>query len=374
MEPKANRKPGTRTYLSIWNLGLVRQLSFLPLMLAVFGVPVRAARVCDSFGNCRVYISKRPVPLRAQETPVWCWAASLSMLFAYYNYPVQQEAIVTRYFGAPLPVPGPPWILRDALNTDWTDATGKRFRVTSRITDLYGGSSFQVSNADIVGALADEKPVFYADANHALILVQTDYIAALPQPIIVAGWAIDPYPGPNFGFRQLQPSEMQASFAAIADVRDVTAVPSISRITNGASYTLEIAPQGFVTIFGTNLASAVTSWDRYIVNDQLPSSILGTSVTINGRAAFVSYVSPTQINAIVPATTSSGTISVSVATPNGTATGNVLLKQRSPGLFASSWLGRTYAVAAPVSSPRSFVAPTGAVPGGRRSAAPRASS
>ncbi len=196
----------------------------------------REFRVCDPFGNCRVYLSRRPVTVIAQQTAVWCWAASLAMLFDYYGHPVQQARIVSRYFLAPIPVTGPPWVLTQALNTTWTDDNGRQFRVRSRITDRYTGSLFQVSDTDVLNALAADQPVFYADATHAMILVQADYTNSPFGPYVRAGWAIDPWPL-SLGFRQLQPHELQATYLAIATVEDITpSSPAVTDVVSSASF------------------------------------------------------------------------------------------------------------------------------------------
>jgi hypothetical protein len=149
------------------------------------------ARNSDAFGQCLVYLSRRPVPVIAQQTPVWCWAASLAMLFDYYGHPVAQSRIVSSYFALPIAVTGSPWLLRDALNTTWTDDNGRQFRVSSRITDRYTGSLFQVTNADVLNALANEQPIFYGDATHAMVLVQAAYTNTPIGTNVTAGWAID---------------------------------------------------------------------------------------------------------------------------------------------------------------------------------------
>jgi len=56
------------------------------------------------------------------------------------------------------------------------------------------------------------------------VLVQTDYVVGPDNlPHIIGGGAIDPYPNPMtgqaWGFRPLQPNEMQGFFAAIPRVQ-----------------------------------------------------------------------------------------------------------------------------------------------------------
>jgi hypothetical protein len=60
----------------------------------------------------------------------------------------------------------------------------------------------------------------------------------------------------------------------------------------------------------------------------------GVSVTVNGKSAFVSYISPMQINAQAPDDTTTGTVPV-VVTNNGVASASatVILDEYSPALF-----------------------------------------
>jgi hypothetical protein len=56
-----------------------------------------------------------------------------------------------------------------------------------------------------------------------------------------------------------------------------------------------IQPGEWVSIFGSNLANSTASW-----NGNFPKSLGGTSVMIDGTAAYLLYVSPGQINLQAP--------------------------------------------------------------------------
>src|SRR5579859_7988436 len=86
-----------------------------------------------------------------------------------------------------------------------------------------------------------------------------------------------------------------------------------------------IQPGEWVSVYGHNLASKTVSW-----NGDFPTSLGGTRVTIDGKAAYLSYVSPTQINLQAPDDTSLGTVSVVVTTAAGNATATVTLSQFAP--------------------------------------------
>lgn len=84
----------------------------------------------------------------------------------------------------------------------------------------------------------------------------------------------------------------------------------------------------WVSIFGSNLASSATVW-----KGDFPISLGGTSVMINGRAAYLSYVSPGQINLQAPDDAATGSVPVVVTTAFGTATSTVTLAPFAPSFL-----------------------------------------
>ncbi len=81
----------------------------------------------------------------------------------------------------------------------------------------------------------------------------------------------------------------------------------------------------WVSIYGTNLASSVVTW-----GGDFPTQLGGTSVTVNGKPAYLWYVSPTQINLQVPTDSATGTVNVVVTTANGSVTSSATLAQVAP--------------------------------------------
>lgn len=74
-----------------------------------------------------------------------------------------------------------------------------------------------------------------------------------------------------------------------------------------------IAPGSWMEIYGTNLANSTLSWaDSDFVNGVGPTSLGGVTVSIGGKAAFIDYVSPGQINALVPSDVPTGAANVTV--------------------------------------------------------------
>lgn len=153
-------------------------------------------------------------------------------------------------------------------------------------------------------------------------------------------------------------------YTATATLAAAGAVPTIrtaSGVVNGASFAAPIAPGSWVTIFGENLAPAGVSriWRAdEIVNGQLPLSLEGTKVRINGRDAAIYYVSPGQLNVQAPDDGSRGAVSVEVTTASGTsAPGSVTLQGEAPAFFRFEQNSGKYAAA--VHTDGSYVGPLG---------------
>jgi uncharacterized protein (TIGR03437 family) len=89
-----------------------------------------------------------------------------------------------------------------------------------------------------------------------------------------------------------------------------------------------IQPGEWVSIYGSGLAASPVSW-----NQDFPTSLAGTSVTINGKSASLSFVSPTLINLQAPNDTATGSVPVVVTTTGGTATATVTLAQIAPSFL-----------------------------------------
>jgi uncharacterized protein (TIGR03437 family) len=86
-----------------------------------------------------------------------------------------------------------------------------------------------------------------------------------------------------------------------------------------------VQPGEWISIFGSNLASATATW-----NNDFPTSLGATSVTIDNKAAYLWFVSPMQINLQVPDDSTLGSVNVVVTTSGGTATSTVTLGQFGP--------------------------------------------
>ncbi len=121
-----------------------------------------------------------------------------------------------------------------------------------------------------------------------------------------------------------------AVIAGIAPAQPPSGAPFIAPggIVPADSTTSTIQPGEWVSVFGSGLASSTVYW-----NGDFPTSLGGTSVTINDKPAYLSFVSPTQINLQAPNDSSTGTVTVSVKTASGTATGSVTLASVAPSFL-----------------------------------------
>jgi uncharacterized protein (TIGR03437 family) len=79
--------------------------------------------------------------------------------------------------------------------------------------------------------------------------------------------------------------------------------PVITLAANAEGEAALIAPNTWVEIKGLNLAPAGDAriWQSAdFVNNQLPAQLDGVTVTVNGKNAFLYYISPTQVNILTP--------------------------------------------------------------------------
>lgn len=131
-----------------------------------------------------------------------------------------------------------------------------------------------------------------------------------------------------------------------------------------------VAPGSWVEIYGTNLAPDTRGWggsDFTGPNGSIaPISLDGVSVSIGGQAAFVDYISPTQVNAQLPSNIATGgALQLTVTNgPQTSAPANLTVNATAPGLLATANFkvgSNQYVVAQ--HSDGSYVLPTGAIAG-----------
>jgi uncharacterized protein (TIGR03437 family) len=116
-------------------------------------------------------------------------------------------------------------------------------------------------------------------------------------------------------------------------------------VVNAATPGAEIAPNTFVTIVGAGLSPVTRGWQASdFSGPNLPTSLSGVTVTINGQAAYPTFVSPGQINVLTPANLEVGAPAAVVVSDSG-LTNFALGVQTSAFGPAFFLLGGKYAVA-----------------------------
>ncbi|HYP05233.1 MAG TPA: peptidylprolyl isomerase [Bryobacteraceae bacterium] len=124
-----------------------------------------------------------------------------------------------------------------------------------------------------------------------------------------------------------------ANFVTIRSIR-----PLARAISAGAFGAFgEAAPGSYLEIYGVDLAATTRSWEaRDFNNGAAPTSLDDVKVTIGGQDAFISYISPTQVNVQVPENVAPGATVPVVVSYQGQekAFGSITIKPVAAGLLA----------------------------------------
>jgi len=108
----------------------------------------------------------------------------------------------------------------------------------------------------------------------------------------------------------------------------------VRSVVDAAGFQPAIASGAWVTILGSGFTSAVQTWTPGPVDQQLPPSLGGVSVTIDGVPAYIDYISPGQINVIAPDDPELGPVAVEVISAQGNSYPGTVVKQRlTPEFF-----------------------------------------
>jgi uncharacterized protein (TIGR03437 family) len=150
---------------------------------------------------------------------------------------------------------------------------------------------------------------------------------------------------------------------AMSAARNLTAVfiaagPAISSVVDGASGQPVIAPNSFVSIYGSGFTSFTGDWSGAIQNGALPTTLGGVQVRINGKDCYLSYARSDQLNVLTPYDTASGPVTVEVITAERTVSATATMAPVAPVLFGYNAAGRFY-VSALFANTGVYVAPAG---------------
>lgn len=134
-------------------------------------------------------------------------------------------------------------------------------------------------------------------------------------------------------------------------------------VVNGASFLPGIAPGTWITIMGAYLSQTTRSWTAAdFSGNNLPTQLDGVSVTINGKPAYVAYISPQQLNVLTPDDVAQGPVPIQVLTPQGaTNVVNATESALAPAPFTFTQDGIGYAAA--VRADGAYIGPPNLIPG-----------
>lgn len=78
--------------------------------------------------------------------------------------------------------------------------------------------------------------------------------------------------------------------------------PVVTGLANSASFQPAFAANTYISILGSGLANTTRPWNAsdFVNGNELPTSLNGVSVTAGGVPAYVQYISPQQVNIILP--------------------------------------------------------------------------
>jgi uncharacterized protein (TIGR03437 family) len=143
--------------------------------------------------------------------------------------------------------------------------------------------------------------------------------------------------------------------------------PAISLVANAfrdssvyGPATPVIAPNTWVEITGSNLAPDSRPWQSSdFANGQMPMQLDGVSVTVNGKNAYVYYISPTQVNVLTPPDAIPSGAQVQLNNGISGYTTSVMAYSLSPSFFVFN--GGPYVTATHLNG--SYIGPVNLYPG-----------
>ncbi len=135
--------------------------------------------------------------------------------------------------------------------------------------------------------------------------------------------------------------------------------PVISGILNSANANASVCPGSFTSVYGKWLGTVARLWEhRDFTGNAMPTSLEGSAVTFGDQKAYAYYVSPGQMNVVVPRL-APGTYPVRVTTSAGQSNSiNADVKETCPAAFMFGDQKHVVAV-----YPDGTVAQTPSVPG-----------
>ena len=131
-------------------------------------------------------------------------------------------------------------------------------------------------------------------------------------------------------------------------------VTTVSGATFNNTAPITLTAGGIGSGFGCNMATATASASDADPNTpgfQLPTTLGGTTVAVKDstgttRNAGLFYVSPAQVNYLIPAGTANGAATITITAGNGAiSSGSYIIASVQPGIFSTNQVGTGYAAA-----------------------------
>lgn len=128
--------------------------------------------------------------------------------------------------------------------------------------------------------------------------------------------------------------------AIILGILSAAAVCGQITFVNGASFNASqpLAPDSFASAFGQNLCSH-TGTAQWTGDGRLPTDLGGCSVVVNGTPAMMYYVSPGQMNFVIPPGLIQGQAPILIHNGADVQTGSMTIGAAGPGVFALNGMG-----------------------------------
>ena len=159
--------------------------------------------------TARVNMEQLMQSVSTQQCEMWCWAASISMMFGFYGHPISQAQIVLATYGNIVCLPsGSTYTIGADLSRPWIDSRGASFN--SRVEaayDFFNGFNTFAGNQSIIDALKANNPMLYCNRSHAMVLYSVTYVDSPFGPDIQRADVIDPWPYSQRS-HPLSPSEL----------------------------------------------------------------------------------------------------------------------------------------------------------------------
>jgi uncharacterized protein (TIGR03437 family) len=123
-----------------------------------------------------------------------------------------------------------------------------------------------------------------------------------------------------------------------------------------------IAPNSWVSIYGANFLPGQTAldWGAFIIGKQLPTSLVGVNVTVDGKPAAIGYLSDGLINILPPDDKATGSVPVVVTTSNGVS--DPVFVNLQPAAPAMASINNKYSIAL-IFPDNTLAIPPGTLPG-----------